>query len=138
MIADFQENFVQVCVHIFNGVWYKHSIVLLTSLWLYSYYSPHLGQSVLFFKIFRLFSWFYCHLFVTMFLSIMSKVVFVGLLQNDDQGLETSVTLESNFLKMCESVLLFFIFQQFLSIFDLSFRENLLRFTKQLLPCTTF
>ena len=138
MIADFQENFVQVCVHIFNGVWYKHSIVLLTSLWLYSYYSPHLGQSVLFFKIFRLFSWLYCDMSLTVLVSVISKVVLVAFLQNDNQGHVTRVTLESNFLKMCEKVLLLFIFQQFLRSCDLTFLKNLPRFTKQLLRCMDF
>ena len=141
MIADFQENFIQVCVHIlwtFNGVWYKHSIALLTSLWLFSYYSPHLGQSFVFLKIFRLFSWLYCDLFLTVLLSVISKVVLVAFLQSDNQGHVTRVTLENNFLKMCEKVLLLFIFQQFLTSCDLTFLKNLPRFTKQLLPCMDF
>ena len=70
-----------------------------------------------------------------MFLSVISKVVFVGLLQNHNQGRVTRAPLESNFLKMCEKVCLLFIFQQFLTIFDLTFLKNLPRFTKQLLPC---
>ena len=48
-----------------------------------------------------------------MFLSVISKVVFVGLLQNHNQGHVTRAAIESNFLKMCENVCLLFIFQQF-------------------------
>ena len=73
-----------------------------------------------------------------MFLSVISKVVFVELLQNHNQGHLTRASLESNFLKMCEKVCLLFIFQQFLTIFDLTFLKNLPRFTKQLLPCRDF
>ena len=73
-----------------------------------------------------------------LFLSVILKVVFVGLLQDHNQGHVTRAALEKNFLKMCVKVCLLFIFQQFLTIFDFTFLKNLPRFTKQLLPRMDF
>ena len=71
MMADFQENFIQVCSHRFCAhliafdtvIFHGPSGFTLT----FSYFSSHLGKPFQFFKILRFFSWFCCDVLVTVF-----------------------------------------------------------------------